>query len=59
MANLIEAREYAIDGGSSEEKHRWFGEYKGRINNYLSKEGYNLDQEREAWKKRREAKNKN
>lgn len=53
MANLIEAREYAIDGGSSEEKHWWFGKYKGRINNYLSKEGYNLDQEREAWKKRR------
>lgn len=53
MANLIEAREYAMDGGSSEEKHWWFGKYKGRINNYLSAQGYNLDQERKAWAKRR------
>ncbi len=54
-ANLIEAREYSMDGGSSKEKHWWFGKYKGRINNYLSREGYNLDQEREKWKERREA----
>jgi hypothetical protein len=53
MANLIEAREYAMDGGSSEEKHWWFGKYKGRINNYLSAQGYNLDQERKDWAKRR------
>jgi len=54
-ANLIEAREYSMDGGSSKEKHWWFGKYKGRINNYLSKEGYDLDEERAQWKKRREA----
>ncbi len=53
-ANLIEAREYSMDGGSSKEKHKWFGKYKGRINNYLSKEGYDLDEERAKWKKRRE-----
>lgn len=53
MANLIEAREYSMDGGSSEEKHWWFGKYKGRINNYLSAQGYNLDQERKDWAKRR------
>lgn len=35
---LIEAREEAIDGGSSEEKSEIFNKYKGRINNYLSKE---------------------
>ncbi len=36
MSLLWEAREHAIDGGSSEEKHAWFGKYKGRIiNNYL------------------------
>lgn len=40
--NLIEAREFAMDAGSSKEKHAWFGKYKGRINNYLSAEGYNL-----------------
>lgn len=41
-ALLIEAREYAMDGGSSEEKHGWFREYKGKINNYLSSRGYDL-----------------
>jgi hypothetical protein len=44
LANLLEAREYAMDGGSSEEKHKIFGQYKGRINNYLSKAGYNMKQ---------------
>ena len=44
LAQLLEAREYAMDGGSSEEKHKIFGQYKGRINNYLSKAGYNLKQ---------------
>lgn len=39
---LVEAREIAMDGGSSEEKHYWFGKYKGKINNYLSAEGYDL-----------------
>lgn len=39
---LLEAREFAMDGGSSEEKHAVFGKYKGRINNYLSAAGYNL-----------------
>jgi hypothetical protein len=39
---LLEAREHALTAGSSEEKHGWFGKYKGRINNYLSKAGYNL-----------------
>lgn len=43
-ANLLEAREFAMDAGSSEEKHAWFGKYKGRINNYLSKAGYDLKQ---------------
>lgn len=43
-ANLLEAREYAMDAGSSEEKHGWFGKYKGRINNFLSAAGYDLKQ---------------
>lgn len=49
---LVEAREHAMDGGSSDEKHAWFGKYKGRINNYLSKRGYDLTKEREGWNKR-------
>jgi hypothetical protein len=44
LANLIEARENAMDAGSSEEKHAIFGKYKGRINNYLSAAGYNMRQ---------------
>ena len=56
---LVEARELAMDGGSSKEKHAWFGKYKGRINNYLSKRGYDLTKEREGWNKRIEEKEKN
>jgi hypothetical protein len=52
---LIEAREEAIDGVSSHEKDEIFGRYKGRINNYLSKEGYDLNKEGKAWKVRRDA----
>lgn len=37
---LVEARELAMDGGSAREKHAIFGKYKGRINNYLSRAGY-------------------
>jgi hypothetical protein len=39
LAQLIEAREHAMDAGSSKKKHAWFGKYKGRINNYLSAQG--------------------
>lgn len=42
LAWLMEAREHAMDAGSSKEKHGWFGKYKGKINNYLSAAGYNL-----------------
>jgi hypothetical protein len=44
LANLVEARDYAMDAGSSEEKHAVFGKYKGRINNYLSAAGYDMRQ---------------
>jgi hypothetical protein len=53
---LVEAREYAMDAESSEQKHAWFGKYKGRINNYLSKQGYDSQKEREEWMKRLKAK---
>ncbi|TDW47903.1 uncharacterized protein DUF3826 [Flavobacterium sp. 270] len=56
---LVEAREHAMDGGSSKEKHRWFGKYKGRINNYLSKQGYDLNKESADWHKRLEEREKN
>lgn len=56
MALLIEAREHAMDGGSSKEKHGWFGKYKGKITNYLAAEGYNLKKESSEWAKRRDTK---
>ena len=49
---LKEARELAMDEGSSEKKHAVFGKYKGRINNYLSAEGYDMKKEGEEWQKR-------
>jgi hypothetical protein len=52
MAWLVEARELAIDAESSKKKHEVFGKYKGRINNYLTKRGYDLNKEREDWYKR-------
>jgi len=56
--NLVEAREHAMDAGTSKEKHAWFGKYKGRINNYLSSQGYDLNKESEDWHKRIEAREK-
>jgi len=52
---LTEAREKAMTGGTSEEKHAWFGKYKGRINNYLSKEGYDLKKASKEWQQRLKA----
>ena len=49
---LKEARELAIDAESSKKKHEAFGKYKGRINNYLSRRGYDIQKEREAWEQR-------
>lgn len=59
MAWLVEAREHAMDAESSEKKHWWFGKYKGRINNYLSAQGYDLQKERKEWEERNKQKNKN
>jgi hypothetical protein len=59
---LKEARELAMDEGSSDDKHKMFGKYKGRINNYLSSQGYDMKAEEKAWQQRikeREAAKKN
>jgi hypothetical protein len=44
---LKEAREEAMDGGSAEEKTAVFQRYKGKINNYLSKQGIHPDNYKE------------
>ena len=49
---LKEARELAMDEGSSDDKHGVFGKYKGKINNYLSSLGYNMKAEEKAWQQR-------
>lgn len=49
---LKEARELAMDEGSSEDKHKVFGKFKGRINNYLSAQGYDMKKEEKAWQER-------
>lgn len=52
---LYEAREHAIGAGSSEEKHGWFGKYKGRINNYLAAAGIDMKAAEKAMFERRKA----
>lgn len=56
LAWLKEAREFALDAESATKKHEAFGKYKGRINNYLAKNGYDLKKERDAWYMRIKAK---
>jgi hypothetical protein len=48
-----EARELAMDQGSSKAKHRIFDKYRGRVNNYLSACGYDLKEERRKWEERK------
>ena len=55
LETLKAAREEAMDGGSSDEKHAIFGRYKGRINNYLSSEGYDLKKASKEWAERERA----
>lgn len=53
-----EAREFAMDAENSNKKHGFFNKYKGRINNYLAKRGYDLVKERNAWYERLKAQGK-
>jgi hypothetical protein len=45
---LKEARENAMDGGSANEKTAVFTRYKGKINNYLSKQGLHPEKAKPA-----------
>jgi len=53
---LTEARDHAMNGGSSKEKHAWFNKYKGKIANYLASRGYDLKNEGVEWAARRDVK---
>jgi hypothetical protein len=50
---LKEARDRAVYAGSAEEKSDVFNKYKGRINNYLSAQGYDLKLAEKRWAERR------
>lgn len=52
LTNLTEARDLAMAQPGSKEKHAVFGKYKGRINNYLAKQGYDLKEEGKKWEER-------
>lgn len=52
---LLVGREEALTAGSSESKHATFGRAKGRVNNYLSTQGYDLKKAGEEWAARRTA----
>ncbi|HEX2860236.1 MAG TPA: DUF3826 domain-containing protein, partial [Lacunisphaera sp.] len=56
LAWLTEAREHAMDASTSDEKHAWFGKYKGRINNYLAKAGIDMKQAEKDMFARKKAK---
>ena len=56
LTTLKEAREEAMDGGSADEKSAIFKKYKGRIANYLSKEGVDETKARKEWDAKRRVK---
>ncbi len=58
MELLKQAREEAMDGGSSQEKGAIFKKYKGKINNYLAAQGHDVEKDRKEWIAREKAKAK-
>jgi hypothetical protein len=52
LGMLKEAREDAMDAGSAEEKSAVFKKYKGRINIYLSSQGYDMGKAAKDWAQR-------
>jgi hypothetical protein len=53
LAWLTEARDLAVTAGSSDKKHECFRKYKGRINNYLSKQGIDMKKAQQDLAERR------
>jgi len=49
---LVQARDRAVYAGSAEEKTEVFNKFKGRINNYLSSQGYDLKRASAEWAER-------
>lgn len=51
---LKQAREVAMDGGSSSQKTAIFQEYKDQINAYLNSHGYDVDKATKVWNAKQE-----
>jgi hypothetical protein len=51
---LKQAREVAMDGGSSGQKTAIFQEYKDQINAYLNSQGYNVEEATRVWNAKQE-----
>lgn len=49
---MLEARENALNVLTNRERNQWFTKFRGRANNYLSKEGYDLRQATLDWERR-------
>jgi hypothetical protein len=56
LETLKAAREEAMDGGSADEKSAIFKKYKGRIANYLAKQGVDETKARKEWSAKQKAK---
>lgn len=52
VAYLKEGRENALNVLTNRERNQWFAKYRGRANNYLSKQGYDLRKATEELERR-------
>lgn len=57
--HLVEARENAMNVGTSKGQFAWFAKYRGKINNILASQGIELHYTSKAWQKKQLEKNKN
>lgn len=57
--HLIEARENAMNVGTSKWQFAWFAKYRGKINNILASQGIELHYTSKAWEKKQLAKKNN
>ena len=55
---LKQARDKAVYAGSAEEKSAVFDKFKGRVNNFLASEGYDLKLASKQWAERRKKQGK-
>jgi hypothetical protein len=57
--HLVEARENAMNVGTSKGQFAWFAKYRGKINNILASQGIELHYTSKAWEKKQLAKKNN